>query len=187
MMAFNLKGTFLLFAVLLFFTACGFVPANRLAENLRSISVSPICSDPQGRLRVALAQELLRSGSFYYSANHPDLFLCVEITDLCEENIGFRYDRDNEGVLTNSLIPTETRRKVTCRVVVEDRCGQKIMGPFCISEEVDFDHDFYQNYDAVNVFSLGQITDLEAAEDAALKPLYTRLAKKIVRYLGAMK
>jgi len=178
------KQVFLLFiAAALFFSSCGFMPANRFCEGVRSIAVDPICSDPQGRLRVILAQELVRSGSFYYS-NCPELTLCVDILSFCDENIGFRYDHNGEGMLTKTLIPTETRTKVTCSVEVLDSCSQTVMGPFCVSEEIDFDHDFYQNYDAVNVFSLGQVTDIEAAEEVALRPLYIKLAKKIVRYLS---
>ena len=58
-----------------------------------------------------------------------------------------------------------------------------VVGPIVITAEVEFDHDYNSSPDGVNVFSLGQLTDLDEARDAADDPLNRQLAQNIIDYL----
>ena len=52
-----------------------------------------------------------------------------------------------------------------------------------IKASMDFDHDYYSSRHGVNIFSLGQLTDYDTAEDTVRKPLNDRLAEKIADYV----
>ena len=106
------------------------------------------------------------------------------IIDYYLENVGFRYDRKRDDRLSHSMSPTETRVKVLAEVAVQDCCsGETVLGPARIYASVDFDHDYYYSRDGINVFSLGQVTDFDAAHDAVQSPLNRVLAQKIVDYV----
>src|SRR5690606_34666957 len=140
--------------------------------------------DLDGSMTASLINELARSVCFQLRQCDGDLILKVKITDWRDENIGFRYDRKKKGELTHSVIPTETRLTAYSEVIVENsRTGCVVLGPVRVRACVDFDHDYYSNRDGVNIFSLGQLNDVDAAYDAAQTPLNQALARKIVDYL----
>ena len=68
--------------------------------------------------------------------------------------------------------------------MIDSRSGCVVLGPSIIKAHVDFDHEFNSSRDAVNVFSLGQVTDIDGATDAAARPLNKVLAQKIVDYMA---
>lgn len=161
-----------------------FGQGGTLADHYSTISVPYIEGDLDGSMTASLINELARSGCFQFRQCDGDLILKVKITDLRDENIGFRYDRKKKGELTHSIIPTETRLTAYSEVIVENsRTGCVVLGPVRVRACVDFDHDYYSNRDGVNIFSLGQLNDVDAAYDAAQTPLNQALARKIVDYL----
>lgn len=167
-------------------TSCGYQwgSGNELTAQYATISVPYVDGDPNGSLTAAIIEEIARSGAFEYRANGGALELVVKIVDEREENIGFRYDRKRSGKLTNEIIPVETRLIVTVEVSVVQNVSQRVvMGPVLLSASVDYDHDYYFSRNGVNIFSLGQLIDVDEATDAAQVPLNRVLAQKIVDYI----
>lgn len=156
-----------------------------MAGEYETLSVPYVIGDNEGTLTAALIKEVVRSGAFEYRDQGGRLSLLVKKIDMREDNIGFRYDRRKSGKLTRDIIPTETRMTVLVEVSLYDTVSCKnILGPAILSASMDFDHDYYFSRDRVNVFSLGQLSDINEAYDAVEIPLQRLLAKKIVDYVN---
>ncbi|MCB1111404.1 MAG: LptE family protein [Chlamydiales bacterium] len=175
----------LLLLLSLLLTGCGYrFGSGALVDSYRTISVPYVQGDEDGELTAALVRQLSATGQLTYCRYGGDLTLNVCILRRYDNDVGFRYDRKDCGQLTNSVIPTETRLTLVAQVsVVENNTCCQLIGPIVLKASVDFDHDYYSSRNAVNVFSLGQLTDIEAAVDAVRRPLNEKLAKKIVDYI----
>lgn len=150
----------------------------------KSIKVPFICGDPQGELTTKLIYLLNASG--YYRTGGEDSRYCLSVYIIGNKdmNVGFRYDRNKDGALLNTLIPAESRWSILAELTLVDTyTNQILVGPARISASYDFDHDWYTTFDGVNIFSLGQITDYADAKDQVQTPLYHKLAQKIVDLL----
>lgn len=172
--------------IILLSSCCGyhFGHDSSLAARYATISVPYIEGDIDGSLTAAVIKEFVRSGTFEYRDSGGDLLLKIKRIDLRDENIGFRYDRKKSGELRRSIIPTETRRFSFVEVFVEDAAsGCVVLGPSRFSASIDFDHDYESARDEINVFSLGQLSDVDAAFEAVEIPLNLLLARKIVDYV----
>lgn len=168
-------------------SGCGyrFGQGGCTAVGYDTISVPFVCGDEDGSLTAAVIKEIERSGTLKYVSSGGSLILKINLLDLRDENIGFRYDRNKEGKLTRSVIPTETRLKAIAEVCVVDACGgNTILGPVILSTSIDFDHDYYSSHNGINIFSLGQLTDYDDARDAVRNPLNKALGRKIVEYVN---
>lgn len=150
----------------------------------RTVTVPFVGDDENGRFTSSLIRHISTSGRFEYRANSADLILFVCLKNLRHEHIGYRYDRDKEGKLIKSVIPTETRLIIGAQVTLVETCsGCAVRGPVLIEASVDYDHDWYTSRDEINQFSLGQVSNYDLATDTALTPLSDRLSEKIVDYL----
>ena len=186
MIALRMKFYLALILVTCLLSACGyrFGQGEGLASRFATISVPYVEGDQEGGLTSALIKEIVRSGVFVYQYCGGGLILHVKQIDLDEDNIGFRYDRKKRGTLTKDVIPTETRITIFVEVSVTEAASCKtILGPVRLSASVDYDHDYYSSRDGVNIFSLGQLSDLDAAYDAVKVPLNRAIAEKIVDYI----
>lgn len=155
-----------------------------LSQNYSTISVPYIAGDQQGELTTELIKKISTSGAFRYVQCGGDLTLKIKLVDFNEENINFRYDRKKSGHLKKSIIPIETRVKGIAEVsLIESGSGKVIRGPTRVTASVEFDHTYYATWDEINVFSLGQLNDIEGARDAVMQPLNRALAEHIVDYL----
>lgn len=171
-------------------TSCGYRNGGLHAP--RTITVPYVEGDYNGDLTAAIVRQIVGSGRFSYRNECGALILKVKVLDLRDENIGFRYDRHKDGELKKSTIPVETRSIALVEVsVVEAGTAKLLLGPARLSTDIDFDHFYYSNLEkddelgeGVNVFSLGQLTDIDEAHDAAERPLNYKLAQKIVDYLS---
>lgn len=175
----------ILFCLLLLFASCGYQygPGGALAS-YKSISIPFVKNDEDGRMTAVLVKVISAESGLQYEQCGGDLTLLVEMLEFENENIGFRYDRKNNGKLTHSIIPSETRLMVVAQVTLLDTVSAKpIAGPAKITAFVDFDHDYERTRNGVNVFSLGQLTDYDEAYDAAFQPLYHLLSQKIADYI----
>ena len=162
-------------------------------DEYRTISIPYICGDRTGEITDALIKEMSRSGVFAYRNHSADLCLKVEIIEFVEQNIGYQqgpdsnygYDDKSTGYRSGkTVIPNETRLTVIAEVtVVESRTGCVKLGPGRIRASDDFDHDYYFSPDGINQTSLGQLTNMEAARDAVMRPLSVVFAEKVVDYI----
>jgi len=151
----------------------------------RTISIPYVKGDWDGTMTAELVKQVSQSGTLTYVHDHGSLVLNVQLIDMYDENVGFRYDRSKHGEVKKAIIPSETRLFAVAEVsLTEAGTGRIILGPVRLSADTVFDHDYYTVRDGVNVFSLGQVTDYDEAEDAAQRPLHARLASKIVDFIN---
>lgn len=176
----------LIVILLLFTTSCGYRwgQGSSLAP-YQTISVPYAEGDWKGDLTAAIIKRLSQSGPLVYRNTGGALILKVRILDYHSDDIGFRYDTNRHDRLISSVIPDETRLEGEVEVsVLEAASCKPVLGPVRLTAYTEFDHDYYSAHHAVNVFSLGQLTDIDEAYDAAEKPLNRRLAQTIVDYLN---
>lgn len=180
-----LKKLLALMLLLASITSCGFkAGSGDLIEEFETISICFADGDWQGTLTQTLINEVATRTSLNYVNSGGDLSLVVSLKGLDENNIGFRYDQNKKGKRVDYIIPTETRLRVMAEVSLVDQTrGVEIVGPLLFEACYEFDHDFYSARNSVNIFSLGQLSDYDEALDAALKPLYQELSRKIVDYI----
>lgn len=178
-------------ASILIFTAlilssCGYqFGQGGIAERYNTISVPIVQGDRDGVITAAIIRRLTESGAYEYRNCGGSLVLNVKIVEVRDQNIGFRYDRKKGGQLDNTIIPAETRLTAVAEVSAVDSCSRcAVLGPVFIRACVEFDHDYYNSRDGINVFSLGQVSDYDEAYDAAQRPLSEALATKIVDYVN---
>lgn len=180
------KQIFFLITFLFLCTGCGYqFGGGSMIPSGSTISVPYAEGDLDGNFTTELIKRISTVTKFRYQRTAASLILKVRLLDFYDENIGFRYYRNKKNHLTKETIPVETRLYVTAEVSLIDATnGTLLLSPVLISASTDFDHDYYSTKDAINVFSLGQLTDYDEALDAAHKPLYHKLSKKIVDYLS---
>lgn len=169
----------------LLFTSCGYHagPAGALSS-FETISIPYVKNDKDGRMTAALIKVISADSGLQYEKCGGDVTLLVEMWEFENENIGYRYDRKNDGKLTHSIIPSETRLIVVAQVtLINSVTADPIAGPAKIVATVDFDHDYERTRNGINVFSLGQLTDYDEAYDAAFQPLYHVLSQKIADFI----
>ena len=155
-----------------------------LSRRYATISVPYAEGDLKGDLTAEVIKKLSTSGAFRTVNASGDLILNMKVVELSEENIGFRYDRKKSGRLKRNIVPTETRMNVLAEVtLVEGATGNVVKGPARITADAEFDHTYYTTRDKINVFSLGQLSDIDAARDAAMIPLNRALAERIVDFV----
>lgn len=175
-------------ALCLLLSGCGYQLGqgnSGLPSRYSTISVPYVKGDLDGSLTSAIIKEVVCSGAFAYQYCGGALILNVTEIEIDEDNIGFRYDLRKRGSLTKDIIPTEARITILVEVQVTEAISSTIiLGPVLLSASVDYDHDYYNSRDGVNIFSLGQLSDLEAAYDAVQAPLNCAIAEKIVDYIS---
>lgn len=171
---------------LLALTSCGYYAGDgSLANQYETITIPYAKNDLDGFLTKEITKVFATDSDLRVENYEADLILNVELLNIDEENIGFRYDRNKRGELIHEVIPVETRLIAKAIVSLVDASnGCLIVQPIVIEATYDFDHDYTSPLNSVNIFSLGQLTDYDEAYDAAVKPLYHNLAKKICDYVS---
>lgn len=180
-----IKGVLLLLLMGASLAGCNYqFGRGELSQCYGTISVPYVKGDQHGELTTDIIKRLATSGAFRYIAEGGDLVLKVELIEFREENLEFRYDRKKTGERKHSIIPTETRLIALAEVLlVEGESGKVVRGPTRINASAEFDHTYYATRNEVNIFSLGQLNDFDAARDAVMRPLNRNLAEKIVDYV----
>lgn len=158
--------------------ACGYRLGNGL-DNGQGLCLY-VEGDFKGVFEDAIVEELTLQG-FILKTGSP-LCLTVRLFPRTDENIGFRRNKNNQGKLENTLTPSETRAFAMAEIALYYE-GEESLPPVRILASFDFDHNGLGNLDALNVFSLGQLSSREEALVTADKPLFSLLAKKIVATL----
>jgi len=171
-------------------TGCGYhVGQQNAFSDYKTISVPYVEGDLDGDLTAAIVKAISSSGSFEYRLHDGALLLMAKVINLADVNIGFRYDRHRNGELSQTIIPDETRLTLIVEIsLLEAASGRLLDGPFQLAANVDVDHDYNGNNGPedsnVNEFSLGQLSNADAAFEAAEKPLNRAIARKIRDYLS---
>jgi hypothetical protein len=155
-----------------------------LVSCYKTISVPYAEGDKEGKLTAEVIKKISSTGALQFVTYGGDLTLKIKLLEYSDENIGFRYDRHKNGRLKKTLIPTETRISAAAEITLIERATKQIVrGPTLIAASVEFDHDFYSSRNAVNIFSLGQLSDIDASHETAMQPLNKELASKIADYI----
>lgn len=168
-------------------TSCGYSwGTGGCVEQYCSICIPYVEGDYEGHLTNFLIHEISSKGHLRYQHSGGQLILEVTIRDLRIDNVGFRYDRQGDGFSIDTVVPTETRLTALAEVSVRESCSDSVViGPDLVTASVVFDHDFYSNQGGVNVFSLGQLNNLDLAEQEAYRPLYRELARRVREHIYA--
>lgn len=169
----------------LFLSGCGYqMGQGGLQYEYSTFSMEYADGDQEGYLTSEIIREISSCGGLRYVNCNGDLILRVQIENLFDEPIGYRFDRDKFGQPNERLITTEGRLTSVAIVTVTDRCkGCVVAGPVRIVAKIDFDHDYNTTDDKIPTLSLGQLDDIEVARDTAVNVVDRELAGKIARYL----
>lgn len=166
------------------FVSCGYRQEGIPWEgDAPTISVPYVEGDPDGQMTRALIYQIAASGRYVYRTDGGCFILRSRVIDEHNENIGFRYEKNKNCKVTREIVPVETRGWIAIEVELLSSQGKLLRGPCRIQAATEYDHDYYTIRDQVNIFSLGQLTDVDSAEDASLTPLYQRIAEKITLWL----
>lgn len=183
------------FLFFLFLAGCGYRwQPDFPAERRPSIFVPFAAGDEDGTLTSEIVRALSASGIAEVSHGKGDFRLSIEIVDAQTESVGYRRDRQKiTGEIKKNLIASEGRKTVAVQASLYEGSSERIAyGPYKIAADADFDYvdgDSLQDLTFINQagiltavlpFSLGQLESIEAAQEAAARPLYKKLAQKIV-------
>lgn len=176
-----------------FLTGCGYRWQPDYPNAVRpSVTVPFIIGDEEGLFTAEVIRSLSSSGLVNVISFGGEYELQVTIVADATSNIGFRQDPQKvDGKIRNNLLAIEGRKSMTIEAALF-RGGEAVYGPYKITSDADYDYvdgDSIQDLTFTNPegalitvlpFSLGQLEPLESAQNAALRPLYCRLAQKIV-------
>lgn len=169
------------------------------SREIPTIAIPFIHDDEDGALTNALATALTNSGLASVHYKDANYRLEVKIRGVDTEVTGFRLDPQKiKGKVRKHLLSCEERKTVSLEATFYEGKSEKIaFGPYTVSADADYDYideDSLQDLAFVNSegiptvvlpFSLGQLEPRESARDAATRPLYCRLAQKIVDAFAA--
>jgi hypothetical protein len=164
-----------------------------------SVAVPFATGDDDGSLTYEIVQALSSSGLVDVKRSEADYRLQVAVTGLNYEPIGYRRDRQKiTGEIIKQLTACEGRKMMAVEVTLYEGNSDRIAyGPYQITDDTDYDYvdgDSIQdlafinregNFTVVLPFSLGQLESVEAAQEAATRPLYQKIAQKIVDVISS--
>ncbi|MCE5316517.1 MAG: LPS assembly lipoprotein LptE [Parachlamydia sp.] len=173
------------------FCSCGYQWMTSAGD--RTVSVPYITGDEDGSFTAELIRQLCSSGQAEV-VSQGRYRLNVAIVQEASDAIGFRRDPQKiKGKIRRHLTENEVRKSISADVsLVEGSSERLVFGPVRVSAYVDCDYvdgDSIQDLQfkdsrkvehVVLPFSLGQLEPSEAAEEAARRPLYQNLSRKIV-------
>lgn len=173
-----------LLSLMLLISSCGYhLDWNSDQETM---TVPYACGDQDGYFTNALTEAIHCSGQFRIVNSEGKYLLQTALKNCREEGIGFHYTKDNEGNISRTIIPNESRYYLSATFSLID-CSKNciLLGPVDLDVTVDFDHEYDSSPNKINVFSQGQLTDIETARITVHEIAVRQLAKKIVDYLYA--
>lgn len=182
------------FSFLLLLSSCGYRWDN---ATLYSLSIPFVSGDEDGTLTAELIRAFSSSTQANVVSSKGRYRLEVSIAAQPNEIIGFRIDAQvNNGKQQKNMVADEGRRTLVAQVCLYDS-EKKILGPCRVAADADYDYvdgDSFQDLTFVDsqgqtqtilAYSLGQLESSEAAREAASKPLYRKLSRKIVDLISA--
>jgi len=191
-----MRNSLLFFFFLL--SSCGYHLGRSANSEIISVEVPYVEEDMYGLLTNELVKSITNSSVMHYQSNNADYELRVKILTNATDKIGYKYDTNNEGQRTKNIRPTEGRCSLIAEVQLINLKTREIkFGPLKVTSDSEFDYvdqdslndlsfiDPLGNRTTVLSFSLGQLESIDSAREAALKPLFEQLAKKIVDAISA--
>jgi hypothetical protein len=168
-------------------TSCSVLSEHlELDDNKPTLSIPYVEGDRSGRLTDVLCESIEKGGFFGYSPSGGEYTLKVRLCDSKYENLGFRYDPKKED--RKKIIPNETRSKLLAEVTVINSLTNKvIIGPSYVLATCEWDHQNYSIDNDINRFSMGQLSDIDTAQNVLDIPLYRNMAKEISLFLATQK
>ncbi|HSX25766.1 MAG TPA: LPS assembly lipoprotein LptE [Chlamydiales bacterium] len=186
------------FSYLIFLAGCGYrwQPEYPCSER-PTITVPFVRGDEDGSLTNEIIRALSTSGLADVRHSGGDYRLQVTMKDSQFETIGYRRDRQKiTGEIKKNLLACEGRKTLNIEAILFQ--GEQIAyGPYQISAQADYDYvdgDSLQDltfisatgvFTTVLPFSLGQLESNETAQEAATRPIYAKIAQKIVDALSS--
>lgn len=186
--------------ILFFLTGCGYRwQPGSFEPDRYSITVPFIKGDEDGLFTNEVVRAIAASGVADIRFRGGDYRLEISILQNSKETLGFRKDRQKvNGKTKRNMVACEARKNLSIEATLfRGESEEAVFGPYVLEADVDFDYvdgDSYQDLmfvdphgasQAVLPFSLGQLESYEAAQDAAMRPLYSRLAQKIVDVISS--
>jgi hypothetical protein len=179
-------------------TGCGYRWQPDFPDCTRpTLTVPFVRGDEDGTLTAEIIYSLSSSGLVNVCSKGGEYDLQVSVLGDTNEKIGFRVDPQKvDGEVRKNLLCSEERRVMTLEILLL-KGTEVAYGPYQLSMGVDYDYvdgDSIQDLTFINPagtvvtvlpFSLGQLESVESANQAATKPLYRRLAQKIVDVISA--
>lgn len=173
-----------LLSLLCIISSCGYQMRAETPWSGSTLSIPFVTGDTTGEITSALIRRVASSGAFSYVEGESAFTLCVALKDYEESSIGFRYDTDKNGDLTRTVIPVESRSRIVAEFsLVESSSGDIVIGPERIAASIEYDHEYNTGTDSLTNFSVGQVSDIEAAREQAPRQLGAVLAGRIVDYI----
>jgi hypothetical protein len=158
--------------------------ANSMSPDHRiSVAIPYAHGDDSGELTARLVEAINSQPGFRVDEG-GDYVLKVNLLDDKEEKIGYRYDPLALKKAEHKLILNESRAKALAEVRLINRSTkQEIAGPAFILGNIEYDHQENAIDNDINDFSLGQLSDIDTAQDVTYIPLYRDLAQKIALWV----
>lgn len=190
----------LLYSVPLVWVGCGYRWHYDYPGHERpTLAVPFIPGDEDGSLTSEIVSRLETSGIVDVTARSGDLRLDVQISQIRSDQIGYRRDPQKiKQQIQKNLLASEQRKTLDAIATIFRKDTDEIVyGPYRISVSSDYDFvdgDSYQDLTFIDAsgalvevlpFSLGQLEAIDSAQEAATKPLYRKLAQKIVDAISA--
>jgi len=186
--------------VFLLLTGCGYRWQPDYPQACRpSITIPFISGDEDGSFTSEMARAIAVSGIADVHFKDGDYRLEIKILKTVRETIGFRKDKQKvDGQIKKNMVACEARKIISIEATLFQGNSEEIAyGPYLLTGDVDFDYvdgDSYQDLTFVNPhgiaqavlpFSLGQLESYESAQEAAVRPLYSSLAQKVVDVISS--
>lgn len=181
------KIRFCLHGLLLFGLASACSPwhmaGSMSSDRQMTVSVPYVQGDATGELTSRLVESVSSQPGFRIDES-GQYILRVKLLQTQDEKIGFRYDPKKLRHGQKDLILNETRSKALVEVSLVDRYSNTtVCGPAYILGNFDYDHQENVIDNNINGLSLGQLSDIDTAQDVTYIPQDRDLAIKICQWL----
>jgi hypothetical protein len=151
--------------------------------NQVTVSIPYVQGDATGELTSRLVEAVSTQPGFHVDESGTYL-LRVTLLHTREEKIGFRYDPRKLRHGERDLILSETRARALAEVSLVNRyTNERISGPAYILGSTEYDHQENTIDNNINDLSLGQLSDIDTAQDVTYIPQDRDLAHKISLWL----
>lgn len=173
--------------LILLLNSCGYHWASSHFE--KSLEIPYVIGDEDGSFTSELIRSFAAEGPLV--RNNAPYRLEVSLVQAKNEVISYRIDPQKITGKKKKEIVADQNRKTAAVEVTLFEGAQIVFGPHRISASAEYDYydgDSYQDLSfqleqkrlTALAFSLGQLESSETAQEAASRPLYRQLSKKIV-------